>query len=151
MAGELSQKLLDTGLYAMQPFAELAVLFVAISFLVGALNEWLPAEKTRRYLSARHGRGYRWRIALCSWFDHDPHRHDAHGERHGHWCRDRAGDWWCRCVTARDDHVETHVPLANPNCLYVLGIRDSDHDRLSRRGLFLTGCRRVFRKDFSRL
>jgi uncharacterized membrane protein YraQ (UPF0718 family) len=26
--------------------------------LVGALQEWLPAEKTRRYLSARHGHGY---------------------------------------------------------------------------------------------
>ena len=55
---ELPQRILDTSVYALQLFAELAVLFVAISFLVGALNEWLPAEKTRRYLSARHGRGY---------------------------------------------------------------------------------------------
>lgn len=58
MQEELLQQLLDTGLYALQLFAELAVLFVAISFLVGALQEWLPAEKTRHYLSAQHGRGY---------------------------------------------------------------------------------------------
>lgn len=44
MEEELPQELLDTGLYAMQLAVELAVLFVAISFLVGALNEWLPAE-----------------------------------------------------------------------------------------------------------
>lgn len=54
----LSDRLLHTGLFALQLFAELAVLFVAISFLVGVLQEWLPAEKTRRYLSARHGHGY---------------------------------------------------------------------------------------------
>lgn len=53
-----TDRLLDTWAVALQLFAELAVLFVAISFLVGALQEWLPAEKTRRYLSARHGRGY---------------------------------------------------------------------------------------------
>jgi len=58
MQAELLQRLLDTGLFALQLFAELAVLFVAISFLVGALQEWLPAEKTRHYLSARHGHGY---------------------------------------------------------------------------------------------
>ena len=51
-------RLADTGLYALQLFAQLAILFVAISILVGALQEWLPAEKTRHYLSARHGRGY---------------------------------------------------------------------------------------------
>ncbi|MCP4289129.1 MAG: permease [Gammaproteobacteria bacterium] len=55
---ELPQRLLDTSGYALQLFLELAVLFVVISFLVGALLEWLPAEKTRRYLSAQHGRGY---------------------------------------------------------------------------------------------
>ena len=38
----------DTGLYALQLFAELAVLFVLISFLVEALQQWLPADKTRR-------------------------------------------------------------------------------------------------------
>ena len=58
MQEDLPQRLLDTSVYALQLFAELAVLFVAISFFVGALHEWLPAEKTRLYLSARHGRGY---------------------------------------------------------------------------------------------
>lgn len=58
MSQALQQQLLDTGIYALQLFSELAILFIAISALVGALNEWLPAEKTRHYLSARHGRGY---------------------------------------------------------------------------------------------
>lgn len=52
------ERLLETTLYGLQLFAELAVLFVLISFLVGLLHEWLPEEKTRHYLSARHGRGY---------------------------------------------------------------------------------------------
>jgi len=58
MREEVFQRLMDTAVYALQLFAELAVLFVLISFLVGALQEWLPEAKTRRYLSARHGRGY---------------------------------------------------------------------------------------------
>jgi uncharacterized membrane protein YraQ (UPF0718 family) len=57
-AGPLLSQLLETGLYALQLFAELALLFVLISFLVGALQEWLPADRTRHYLSARRGRGY---------------------------------------------------------------------------------------------
>ncbi|MEJ1381480.1 MAG: permease [Candidatus Sedimenticola sp. (ex Thyasira tokunagai)] len=55
---QLLHRLMETSLFGLQLFAELAVLFVLISFLVGALHEWLPAEKTRHYLSARHGRGY---------------------------------------------------------------------------------------------
>ena len=58
MNEQLFSKLADTGLYAAQLFIELAALFVLISFLVGFLNEWLPPEKTRHYLSARHGHGY---------------------------------------------------------------------------------------------
>ncbi len=58
MPDHLLQRLADTALFGLQLFAELAVLFILISFLVGALNEWLPAEKTQRYLSAQHGRGY---------------------------------------------------------------------------------------------
>ncbi|WP_078119831.1 permease [Thiosocius teredinicola] len=54
----LFDRLIDTGLFALQLFAELALLFVLISFLVGALQEWLPADKVRHYLSARHGHGY---------------------------------------------------------------------------------------------
>jgi uncharacterized membrane protein YraQ (UPF0718 family) len=57
-ADSIGTRILETGLYALQLFAELAVLFVVISFFVGALQEWLPEEKTRRHLSARHGRGY---------------------------------------------------------------------------------------------
>ena len=58
MPQDFLQKLAETTLYALQLFAELAILFVLISFLVGVLHEWLPAEKTRHYLSARHGHGY---------------------------------------------------------------------------------------------
>ena len=38
--------------------AELAILFIGISFLVGVINEFLPQEKTKRLLSGRGGRGY---------------------------------------------------------------------------------------------
>jgi len=58
MLNEFVARLTDTLLFGLQLFAELAVLFVLISFLVGVLNEWLPAEKTRRWLSSRHGHGY---------------------------------------------------------------------------------------------
>lgn len=37
---------------------ELAVLFVGISFLVGVINEFLPQEKVKAWLSGRNGRGY---------------------------------------------------------------------------------------------
>mgnify|MGYP000431930792 CR=1 FL=1 len=37
---------------------ELAVLFVGISFLVGLINEFLPQDKVRTWLSGRNGRGY---------------------------------------------------------------------------------------------
>ena len=58
MTNEFLARLSDTLLFGLQLFAELALLFVLISFLVGVLNEWLPEEKTRRWLSARHGHGY---------------------------------------------------------------------------------------------
>ena len=58
MTDDFLARLTDTLLFGLQLFAELAVLFVLISFLVGLLNEWLPEEKTRHYLSAGHGRGY---------------------------------------------------------------------------------------------
>lgn len=38
--------------------AELTVLFIGISFLVGVINEFLPREKVKRLLSGRGGRGY---------------------------------------------------------------------------------------------
>ena len=37
---------------------ELTFLFVGISFLVGLINEFLPQDKVKRWLSGRNGRGY---------------------------------------------------------------------------------------------
>ncbi|MCG6931515.1 MAG: permease [Desulfofustis sp.] len=37
---------------------ELAILFVGISFLVGVINEFLPQDNVKRWLSGRNGRGY---------------------------------------------------------------------------------------------
>lgn len=37
---------------------ELALLFVGISFLVGVINEFMPQEKVKKWLSGRNGRGY---------------------------------------------------------------------------------------------
>ena len=37
---------------------ELTVLFIGISFLVGVINEFLPAEKVKNILSAKTGHGY---------------------------------------------------------------------------------------------
>ena len=42
----------------LQLFAELTVLFLVISFLVGLINQKLPAEKIQRLLGERKGRGY---------------------------------------------------------------------------------------------
>lgn len=42
-------------LYTM---VELSVLFVGISFLVGLINEFLPQEKVKHWLSGGNGRGY---------------------------------------------------------------------------------------------
>lgn len=48
-------------LYTM---VELTVLFVGISFLVGMLNEFIPQQTMRRWLSGRSGRGYVAGMAL---------------------------------------------------------------------------------------
>ncbi len=42
----------------LQLFAELAVLFLLISFLVGLINQKLPPETVQRVLGAKNGRGY---------------------------------------------------------------------------------------------
>ena len=42
----------------LQLFTELTVLFLMISFLVGLINQKLPAEKIQRLLGERKGRGY---------------------------------------------------------------------------------------------
>jgi len=51
-------KLMDSVDMFMQLFIELAVLFLAISFLVAIINIKLPAEKIQRLLGGKKGRGY---------------------------------------------------------------------------------------------
>jgi uncharacterized membrane protein YraQ (UPF0718 family) len=57
-----SENLLSMGGDALRFFAftfvELTLLFVGISFLVGVINEFVPAEKTKTLLTAKRGRGY---------------------------------------------------------------------------------------------
>lgn len=48
----------ETLVFFVTTMVELAVLFVGISFLVGVINEFLPQDKVKRWLSGRHGRGY---------------------------------------------------------------------------------------------
>lgn len=48
----------ETLFFFVTTMAELAILFVGISFLVGVINEFLPQDKVKRWLSGRHGRGY---------------------------------------------------------------------------------------------
>lgn len=42
----------------LQLFAELAILFLLISFVVGLINQKLPPETVQRVLGAKNGRGY---------------------------------------------------------------------------------------------
>jgi uncharacterized protein len=51
-------KLIEAGQFFAFVFAELVVLFIGISFLVGILNEFITPDKAQRWLSARKGRGY---------------------------------------------------------------------------------------------
>lgn len=37
---------------------ELTILFIAISYLVGVLQQYIPPEKIQRILSSKNGRGY---------------------------------------------------------------------------------------------
>lgn len=55
ISAELAKETLTFFAFTM---AELAVLFIGISFLVGVINEFLPQEKVKRMLSGRGGRGY---------------------------------------------------------------------------------------------
>ncbi|WP_261845028.1 permease [Aliamphritea ceti] len=55
---EMQVMLQESGLMFLQLFTELTVLFLAISFAVGLINQKLPAEKIQRLLGARSGRGY---------------------------------------------------------------------------------------------
>jgi uncharacterized membrane protein YraQ (UPF0718 family) len=51
-------KLLQVGQFFAFVFAELVVLFIGISFLVGILNEFITPDKAQRWLSSSKGRGY---------------------------------------------------------------------------------------------
>ncbi|WP_271274355.1 permease [Aliamphritea hakodatensis] len=55
---DMQAMLADSGLMFVQLFTELTILFLAISFVVGLINQKLPAEKIQRLLGARSGRGY---------------------------------------------------------------------------------------------
>jgi uncharacterized membrane protein YraQ (UPF0718 family) len=50
--------LLQAGQFFAFVFAEMVVLFIGISFLVGILNEFITPDKAQRWLSASKGRGY---------------------------------------------------------------------------------------------
>lgn len=55
----ISQTLLmETLSFFLSTMAELTILFIGISFLVGVINEFLPQETVKRWLSGRGGRGY---------------------------------------------------------------------------------------------
>jgi uncharacterized membrane protein YraQ (UPF0718 family) len=51
-------KITETALFFTYTMAELAILFVGISFLVGVINEFLPKDKVQKLLSGKKGRGY---------------------------------------------------------------------------------------------
>ena len=48
----------ETAFFFGYTMVELTVLFVGISFLVGLINEFMPQDKLRSWLSGRNGRGY---------------------------------------------------------------------------------------------
>ena len=49
----MANTLLETGRWFLFTTAELVVLFLAISFLVGLLQAWLPEEKIRKLFETR--------------------------------------------------------------------------------------------------
>lgn len=58
MSTEFEAMLLESGKMFVTLFLELSILFLAISFLVGVINQKLPAKKIQSLLGARKGRGY---------------------------------------------------------------------------------------------
>lgn len=58
MNSELTQQASDAGSMFLILAGELTVLFLAISFLVGALQAYLPPQKIQAILSSRGGKGY---------------------------------------------------------------------------------------------
>ncbi len=55
---EFEMMLIESGRMFIELFLELTLLFLVISFVVGVLNQKLPAEKIQSLLGARKGRGY---------------------------------------------------------------------------------------------
>ncbi|MGL1861214.1 MAG: permease [Pseudodesulfovibrio sp.] len=51
-------KLAESTDFFVFAFVELAILFVGISFLVGTINEFVPADRIKSILSEKQGRGY---------------------------------------------------------------------------------------------
>lgn len=64
LSPEFQAMLMKSAEMFVQLFIELTVLFLAISFLVGLINQKLPAEQIQRLLGARKGRGYLTAAAL---------------------------------------------------------------------------------------
>ena len=58
MTPEIEMMLLESGRMFIQLFLELTLLFLAISYFVGLLNQKLPAKKIQALLGGRKGRGY---------------------------------------------------------------------------------------------
>ena len=58
MSPAFQARLLDSAEMFVQLFAELTLLFLAISYLVALINQRLPPERIQRILGAHHGRGY---------------------------------------------------------------------------------------------
>lgn len=64
MTADFSTKLAASAQMFVQLFAELAFLFLAISFLVALIQQKLPAETIQRLLGGKQGRGYLTAAAL---------------------------------------------------------------------------------------
>tara|TARA_R110002096_G_scaffold416576_3_gene619816 strand:- start:265950 stop:266888 length:939 start_codon:yes stop_codon:yes gene_type:complete len=58
MTPEIEMMLLESSRMFIQLFLELTLLFLAISYFVGLLNQKLPAKKIQALLGGRKGRGY---------------------------------------------------------------------------------------------
>lgn len=63
-SSEFQVMLIKSAEMFVQLFVELAVLFLAISYMVSLINQRLPAEKIQRLLGGRKGRGYLTAAAL---------------------------------------------------------------------------------------
>ena len=58
MTPEIIKMIKDTAEMFIFLATELTILFLAISYLVGVLQEYIPPEKIKNILSSKHGKGY---------------------------------------------------------------------------------------------